>query len=62
MRESKRSVLVSRSTMAHATAAFDKNVEKIIEEWKVPGLGVAIVQGEQIHAKVCLANISPKLC
>jgi hypothetical protein len=48
--------------MAHATAAFDKNVEKIIEEWKVPGLGVAIVQGEQIHAKVCLANISPKLC
>ncbi|KAF3050072.1 hypothetical protein E8E11_009630 [Didymella keratinophila] len=37
--------------MAHANAAFDKNVERLIGEWKVPGLGVAIVQGDQIHAK-----------
>lgn len=47
--------------MAHATAAFDKNVEKLIDEWKVPGLGVAIVQGDQIHAKVHAASIGPKL-
>ncbi|KAF1364492.1 beta-lactamase/transpeptidase-like protein [Lizonia empirigonia] len=30
--------------MAHATAAFDKNVCKIIEEWRVPALALAVVQ------------------
>jgi hypothetical protein len=46
--------------MAHATAAFDENVSKLIDEWKVPGLGVAICQGDQIHAKARLANFNPK--
>lgn len=40
--------------MAFATAAFDENVRKIIDEWKVPGLGIAVVQGDQIQSKVPL--------
>lgn len=39
-------------TMAYATAVFDEEVQKIIEEWKVPGLAIAVIQGDEIHAKV----------
>ncbi|KAH6644565.1 beta-lactamase/transpeptidase-like protein [Boeremia exigua] len=37
--------------MAHTNAAFDANVRRLIYEWHVPGLGVAIVQGDEIQAK-----------
>ena len=42
---------VGWEAMAHATAAFDESVRKIIDEWNVPGLGIAIVKGNQIDAK-----------
>lgn len=38
--------------MAHKTAEFDQMVEKLMEEWHVPGLSMAVVQGDQIDAKV----------
>lgn len=38
--------------MAHATAAFDEHVRKTIDEWKVPGLAIAIVRGDQMQSKV----------
>lgn len=43
--------------MAHAANAFDKSVNKFIDKWKVPGLRIAIVQGDKIHAKFRLADI-----
>lgn len=42
--------------MAHAEAISDENVRKLIDEWKVPGLGVAVIKGDQIHAKVGTAR------
>lgn len=48
--------------MAHVTAAFDDNVQKLIDEWKVPGLGVAVVQGDQIHAKVRSTHVDLEQC
>lgn len=41
--------------MAYADIVSDENVRKLIDEWHVPGLGVAIIQGDHIHAKVCIA-------
>lgn len=38
--------------MAHKTAEFDQLVERLMEEWHVPGLSIAVVQGDQIDAKV----------
>ena len=38
--------------MAHTTTVFGENVRWFIDEWNVPGLGIAVVQGDQIHAKV----------
>lgn len=38
--------------MAHETAAFDENVRQLIHEWRVPGLAIAVVKGNEIHAKV----------
>lgn len=38
--------------MAHSTAEFDHMVEKLMEEWNVPCLSLAIVHGEDIEAKV----------
>lgn len=38
--------------MAHKTAAFDENVRQLIDKWRVPGLAIAVVTGEEIHAKV----------
>jgi hypothetical protein len=38
--------------MAHKTRAFDELVQRTIDEWKVPGLSIAVVQGDEIYAKV----------
>lgn len=38
--------------MAHKTAEFDQMVERLMEEWHVPGLSIAVVQGDHIDAKV----------
>ncbi|KAG8163527.1 hypothetical protein KVR01_006824 [Diaporthe batatas] len=37
--------------MAFKTAEFDQLVERLMEEWHVPGLSIAVVQGDQIDAK-----------
>lgn len=34
------------------TEEFNKQVEGIMEEWKMPGLGMVVVDGEETHAKV----------
>lgn len=34
------------------TAQFDELVKRTLEEWKVPGLSIAIVEGDQTWAKV----------
>jgi CubicO group peptidase (beta-lactamase class C family) len=33
-------------------AEFDQFVEKVIEEWKVPGLSIAVVRGDDVWSKV----------
>lgn len=38
--------------MAHKTAEFDQMVERLMEEWHVPGLSIAVVQGDHIDEKV----------
>lgn len=38
--------------MAHKTADFEQLIRKTIEEWKVPGLSIAVVEGDEIYAKV----------
>jgi hypothetical protein len=37
------------------TEAFDSLVTQSIETWKVPGLSIAVVQDEEVCAKVCSA-------
>ncbi|KAH7389751.1 beta-lactamase/transpeptidase-like protein [Pyrenochaeta sp. MPI-SDFR-AT-0127] len=37
--------------MAHKTAEFDELVLKTIHKWKVPGLSIAVVEGDEIFAK-----------
>lgn len=43
--------------MAHKTAAFDENIRQLIKEWKVPGLAIAIVSGDEINAKVFYESV-----
>jgi CubicO group peptidase (beta-lactamase class C family) len=38
--------------MAHKTHEFEKLVHKYMEEWKVPGLSIAVVQGDEVYSKV----------
>jgi CubicO group peptidase (beta-lactamase class C family) len=38
--------------MAHKTQQFERLVQEKMEEWKVPGLSLAIIQGEDIYTKV----------
>lgn len=33
-------------------AEFDQLVHKILEEWKIPGLSIAVVHGSHTHPKV----------
>jgi hypothetical protein len=40
--------------MAHRTLEFEKLVHKCMEEWKVPGLSIAVVQGDEVYSKVTL--------
>ncbi|KAF2997934.1 hypothetical protein E8E13_005382 [Curvularia kusanoi] len=49
--------------MAHTTPAFDETVEKLLDEWNVPGLGVSVVQGDQIHVKSYgVAHLNGEAC
>lgn len=48
--------------MLHMDAAFDENIKDLIDDWKVPGLGIAVIQGDQVDAKVSHVNIGPKHC
>jgi hypothetical protein len=36
--------------------AFDEDVRRLLNEWNVPGLGIAVVQDNHIHAKVRAAR------
>ena len=38
--------------MAHITAEFDQIVEEMMNEWHVPGLAVAAINGDSIHSRV----------
>jgi CubicO group peptidase (beta-lactamase class C family) len=38
--------------MAHKTPEFEQLVQKTIEEWKVPGLSIAVIRGDEIYSKV----------
>lgn len=45
------------------TDDFGKFVTKLLDEWKVPGVSIAVVDGEDVHAQVgqlhhsiCLGN------
>jgi CubicO group peptidase (beta-lactamase class C family) len=42
----------STTTMAHKTPEFEQLVQKIIEDWKVPGLSIAVIRGDEIYSKV----------
>lgn len=45
----------------HTTAEFDQLVQKTIEDWKVPGVAIAIVHKDEIFVKVfLLLNLNPK--
>lgn len=33
-------------------AEFDQLVHTILEEWKIPGLSIAVVHGSHTHSKV----------
>lgn len=32
--------------------SFDNDVKKTLEHWKVPGLSIAVIDGDNIYAKV----------
>lgn len=38
--------------MAHQTPEFKQLVREKINEWKIPGLSLAVIQGEEIHTQV----------
>jgi hypothetical protein len=42
--------------MAHKTFEFEELVQKCMEEWRVPGLSIGVVQGDAIYAKVNCAS------
>jgi CubicO group peptidase (beta-lactamase class C family) len=44
--------------MAHKTYEFEKLVQEMMKEWNVPGLSIAIVQGDEIYAKVFVRHSS----
>jgi hypothetical protein len=43
--------------MAHKTPEFEQLVRKYMKEWKVPGLSIAVVQGDDIHTKVIASRL-----
>jgi len=43
--------------MAHASAKFDKLVRDLMKEWNVPGLAIAIIQGDNIYKRVNLPGL-----
>jgi hypothetical protein len=46
--------------MAHVSAEFDQLVQALMVEWNVPGLAIAIIQGDEIYKRVNLPGlISP---
>lgn len=44
--------------MAHKTQQFERLVQEKMEEWKVPGLSLAIIEGEDIYTKVIRSQAS----
>jgi hypothetical protein len=37
---------------AHRTAEFDRLVQRTMNDWKVPGLAIAVVQGDKMYTNV----------
>ncbi|KAF2790876.1 beta-lactamase/transpeptidase-like protein [Melanomma pulvis-pyrius CBS 109.77] len=37
--------------MAHKTSDFDRLVQELMNEWKVPGLAIAVIHGDEIYTK-----------
>ena len=52
----------SRPNMAHKTAEFDSLVEETMKEWHVPGLAIAVIQGEEIYTKVGIYPLTFPKC
>jgi CubicO group peptidase (beta-lactamase class C family) len=38
--------------MAHKAPEFEKLIQERMKEWNVPGLSLALVQGDEIYTKV----------
>ena len=55
----RRTVALNTMTSNHGplTLQFDELVRKNMEEWKVPGLSIAIVDGNQTWAKVEVSTL-----
>jgi hypothetical protein len=45
------------------TEEFGAFVKTVLEKWKVPGMSLAVIDGEDIHAEVGLScfSLSPEL-
>lgn len=50
--------IINTNNMAGISPEFDKFVQEKIEEWKVPGLSLAIIKGDDIHTKVLRLGLS----
>lgn len=35
------------------TDEFGEYITDLLEEWKVPGVSIAVIDGQEVHAKVC---------
>lgn len=43
--------------MAHFSAEFDQLVRDLTVEWNVPGLAIAVIQGDEIYKRVNLPGL-----
>lgn len=43
------------------TPQFDKYINDLLDEWKVAGLAIGIVDGKESYTKVSLLDSSPRL-
>jgi hypothetical protein len=48
---------IDTNNMAAISPEFEKFVQEKVEEWHVPGLSLAIVQGDDIHTSVRSFNL-----
>lgn len=44
--------------MAYKLPGFENMIHRVMEEWKVPGLALAVIEGDEIYTKVGLGNNS----